>query len=216
MIGYTMFLNFTSIPGDANGKWMNERVMDWMNQRVTLAGWTNDWMSDRLTHFGVPHHHLGVGVFPFQKHQFVQAARLQPGGPVTFETQRGRPLIFDEGLDRRQRRVTSCSVRITCLCSLCVLFTMSSGGKMTSCVGSNGAKSAARNRHDDSWTPTRGKNHMCWTEISGYNLLNLHQRLPVSSSQLRSHWPDSRRCPAPFHHSTPRPERKNTSNQMQN
>lgn len=44
----------------------------------------------------------------------------------------------------------------------CVLFTMSSGGKMTSCVESKGAKSAALNKDVDSCTKTQSLQSESW------------------------------------------------------
>lgn len=91
----------------------------------------------------------------------------------------------------------------------CLQFTMSSGGKMTSCVGSKGAKSAALNKDVDSCSKTqvtvRNMKHAGLRSV--YNGSDSHQRRPLSCSQLRSHWSDSSRSPAPGRHSTPPPGR---------
>lgn len=118
MTGYTMFLNFTSIPKHTHNDWMNT----WMN------AWMNEWkyirVRDRLTHFSVSHHHSGVGMFPFQAQNLFQGVGLQPRRTVTTETQRTRPLTFAERLGRRKEGGWSCTEsKNMCFMSVCSDFT---------------------------------------------------------------------------------------------
>lgn len=79
------------------------------------------FMSDRLTHFSVSHHHSGFWMFPFQTQKLFKAVGLQPHRPVATETQRARPLTFGERLDRKKEREQTTAFRLLFII-FCLLF----------------------------------------------------------------------------------------------